>query len=319
MSLQRGPASLQPGVACICPRKSLHQPLCSITLPCLQRSSGKGWGLPLRYPSHDGPLSARGPAASFAALAAAEEEGATSDGGSSGMECDSDADGAASAGGASPARAAAAGGFAVLANGSEGEDDEAAEEESVNDELPPEAQPQQQQQQQLAGDSGYESEAEAEEADGGTTAAPAAPSGAFSFGWAPASPALLERQQQVQPGAAPLFSFAAAGGGAAVAPRSPPLDLPPGARASTASLAALHASGGLGGFGGAGLAPADSEEDAQFFSAVPSRATSAGLTAYASARSLRCAVLLGLGMRCGCTVCKRLLVLLLPGLNTAAA
>lgn len=241
--------------------------------PRLQRSSGKGYGLPLRYPSMDGPLSARGPsaAAGLASLAAAEDD-ASSDGGAS---CEG-----------SPPRAAAAAGFALLAEGS---DDEAAEEESIDEELPAA-----EQQQQRAGDSVYESEAEAEE---GTRPAPAAAGGAFSFGWAPlgapVSPGPHQQQQQ-QPGAAQPFSFASAAGGTAPAPPSQPCELPPGT-----GHAGLRASGVMG--ASAGLANAESsEDDALFFSAVPSRATSAALTAYTSARSLRC----GTGWRSGLLNCS---------------
>lgn len=247
------------GAACMatCPAAT-HQ---STPVPCpphpaLQRSSGsaKGWGLPLRYPSQDGPLplSARAsPPGSARILAGALAEG--------GAEAEEEA----ASGGSSPA-ATAGGGFAVLADDEGGLScDEADGEEEAGE--------QQAQQAALA------------------QAAPA-PAGSFSFGTAagaamqqpplgngstassPPPPAAIAASspvlspEQLQQGAR-LFSFAAAAGA------SPPLaGLPPGARAS----AVLE------------LAPAgaDSEEE-QFFSALPSRAPSAALTAYASARSLR--------------------------------
>lgn len=94
----------------------------------------------------------------------------------------------------------------------------------------------------------------------------------FSFGFAAAA----------APSAAPQSSgFGGFGAGASPRAGRPPLaslQLPPGARASAAGLAPSGRCGGAG----------SDSEDEQFFSATASRATSAALTAYASARSLRC-------------------------------
>jgi hypothetical protein len=159
-------------------------------------------------------------------------------------------------------RAGAGGlGFAVLA-------DEGKEEEEAN---------------------GAEEEKEEEVCTSGGQASPAL-GGAFSFG--AASPG-----QQQQP---PLFGPAAAAAAAAPAhsrfgfvassPR------PPAPAAAASPVLSPQGQPGLFSFGApltvAELAPAascddDDEDDEPFFSAVASRATSAGMTAYASAQSLR--------------------------------
>ena len=310
------------------------------TLPIVQRSSGggKGWGLPLRYPSQDSspqvsarrsqpspPLSARPggsePVETWQQQHAQQQAAtaddtcvagsvslawqhrqqqhprrpsilgmaAVADGGESSEAEEDEEEGSACT---SPRRPVGAGGFAVLAGsecgGSESGDEAAGE---SGNEQPAAA---------AVGDSGYESEGEAEEEDEGAAeagesaaddAATAAP--LFSFGAARPPPQ----------GSHSRFAFAkspAASPPPAASPQQPALF----SFAAMAAAASPSAAAALGASQPTQRSPADaplpaelpqhasgsgSEEDGeqQYYSAVPSRATSAALTAYASAVSLR--------------------------------